>query len=83
MNAYLEEELYDLGTYCIQNPPAFDFESKKQRGREVGEELYTDGGLDAIKNIFNPLELRIKEGLSIDVKPYRSWWNHITEEWKY
>ena len=29
MDAYLEEELYDILTYCIQNPNASDFESKK------------------------------------------------------
>lgn len=31
MDAYLEEELYDILTYCIQNPNASDFESKKKR----------------------------------------------------
>ena len=32
MDVYLEEELYDILTYCIQNPDASDFEAKKQRG---------------------------------------------------
>ena len=31
MDAYLEEELYDILTYNIQNPNASDFESKKKR----------------------------------------------------
>lgn len=31
MDAYLEEELYDILTYNIQNPNAPDFESKKKR----------------------------------------------------
>lgn len=30
MDAYLEEEFYDILTYCIENPNASDLESKKQ-----------------------------------------------------
>ncbi len=83
MDAYLEEELYDLLTYCIQNPNGSVFESKKQRVVEIGKELYADGGVDAMENIFYPIEFRIKEEITKDAKPYRSWWNNITEEWKY
>lgn len=84
MNAYLEEELYDLITYCIQNPGTSDLESKKQRVQEIGKELYSDGGVDAMENIFYPIENRIKEEIGKDGKPYRSWWNEISkEEWKY
>jgi hypothetical protein len=51
---------------------------------KIGRELYTDGsGVDAMENIFYPIELRIKEEIGSDAKPYRSWWNNITEEWKY
>lgn len=73
MNAYLEEELYDLITYCIQNPKALDLESKKQRVQEIGNELYVDGGVYAMGNIFYPIEVRIKEEIGKDAKPYRSW----------
>jgi len=83
LDAYLEEELYDLLTYCIQNPNGSVFESKKQRVVEIGKELYADGGVDAMENIFYPIEFRIKEEITKDAKPYRSWWNNITEEWKY
>jgi hypothetical protein len=84
LNAYLEEELYDLITYCIQNPKALDLESKKQRVQEIGNELYVDGGVDAMENIFYPIEVRIKEEIDKDAKPYRSWWNEISkEEWRY
>ena len=31
MNAYLEEELYDILTYCIQNSDAADFKEKKAK----------------------------------------------------
>lgn len=84
MNAYLEEELYDLITYCIQNPKASDLESKKQRVQEIGNDLYSDGGVDAMENIFYPIEIRIKEEIGKDARPYRSGWNEISrEEWKY
>ena len=80
MNAYLEEELYDLITYCIQNPKALDLESKKKRVQEIGNEVYVDGGVDAMENIFYPIEVRIKEEIGKDAKPYRSWWNEISKE---
>jgi hypothetical protein len=83
LDAYLEEELYDLITYCIQNPNVSDFDAKKRRIEEIGKELYTDGGVDAMENIFYPIEFRVKEEIGKDAKPYRSWWNSITEEWKY
>jgi hypothetical protein len=83
LDAYLEEELYDIITYCIQNPNGSDFEVKKRRMEEIGKELYTDGGVDAMENIFYPIEFRVKEEIGKDSKPYRSWWNNITEEWKY
>ena len=53
MDAYLEEEeeLYDLLTYCIQNPQAPDFAGKKGRVEAIGCELYADGA-DALENMF-------------------------------
>jgi len=52
MDAYLEEELYDILTYCIQNSDAADFKEKKQRVFTIGKELYSDGGIDTMENIF-------------------------------
>ena len=83
MDAYLEEELYDLLTYCIQNPNASDFETKKQRIQEIVNELQTDGGYDAMENMFYSVEIRIREEINKDAKPYRSWWNGITADWSY
>ena len=51
MDAYLEEELYDILTYCIQNPEASDFETKKQRVSMIGKELYDNGGTDAGEHV--------------------------------
>jgi hypothetical protein len=83
MDAYLEEELYDLLTYCTQNPSDSDFGSKKHRIEEIGKELFSDGGTDAMENIFRSIEFRLKDEIGKDAKPYRSWWNNISTEWKY
>jgi hypothetical protein len=83
MDAYLEEELYDLLTYCTQNPTGSDFGSKKHRIEEIGKELYTDGGTDAMEIIFHSIEFRLKDEIGKDAKPYRSWWNNISTEWRY
>jgi len=80
MDAYLEEELYDVLTYCAQNPDASDFESKKRRVEEIGRELYTDVGTDAMENMFYSIEFRLKEEIGKDAKPYRLWWNNISGE---
>jgi len=61
MDGYLEEELYDILIYCLQNPDASDFEGKKQRVSTIGKELYGDGGTDAMENMFYSIEFRIKE----------------------
>ncbi len=44
---------------------------------------YRNGRQNSMENIFYPIEFRIKEEITKDAKPYRSWWNNITEEWKY
>ena len=83
MDAYLEEELYDLLTYCIQNPQASDFAGKKGRVEEIGRELYADSGADGLENMFFSIEHRVREEIGMDAKPYRAWWNGIASEWKY
>lgn len=83
MDAYLEEELIDLFTYYLQNPNASDLETKKQRVKEIGTELYNDGGADAMENMFYSVEIRIKEEIGKDIKENRSWWNGVSEDWKY
>jgi hypothetical protein len=83
LDAYLEEELYDLLTYCIQSPQAPDFAGKKGRVQEIGRELYADGGADALENTFFSIEHRVKEEIGHDARPYRAWWNGMAAEWKY
>ncbi len=83
MDAYLEEELYDLMTFCIQNERSSPDYNKKERVHEIGKELYSDGGVDAMENMYFAIQNRISEEIHKDAKPYRSWWNGITDEWKY
>jgi hypothetical protein len=83
LDAYLEEELIDLFTYYLQNPNASDLETKKQRVKEIGTELYNDGGIDTMENMFYSVEIRIKEEIGKDIKEKRSWWNGVSEDWKY
>jgi hypothetical protein len=59
------------------------FKVKKQRVASIGKEIYADGGTDAMENMFYSIEFRIKEEIDKEAKPYRSWWNHISSEWKY
>ena len=82
MDAYLEEELIDLLTFCLQNPDS-NTDDKKQRMQEIGRELFSDGGVDAMENMYFAIEHRIKDEIQKDPKPYRAWWNGISDEWKY
>jgi hypothetical protein len=83
LDAYLEEELYDTLVYCIQNPEAVDLENKRKRAEEIGKELFSDGGVDSMENLFYSIEFRVKDEIGQDAKPYRSWWNGISNDWKY
>jgi hypothetical protein len=83
LDAYLEEELIDLFTYYLQNPNASDLDTKKQRVKEIGTELYNDGGTDTMENMFYSVEIRIKEEIGKDIKENRSWWNGVSEDRKY
>ena len=80
----LEEEMIDLLTFCLQNDPeAKQNPQKKQRVQEIGTELFSDGVVDAMENMYFAIEQRIIEEIKKDPKTYRSWWNNITETWKY
>ena len=53
---------------------------KRKRAEEIGSELYADGGLDAMENMFYSIEFRIKEEIGKDAKPYRSWWTNLCKQ---
>ena len=79
----LEEELMDLMTFCLQNPESQNVHEKKKRITEIGNELYLDGGVDALENFFFALQNRITQEIEKDPSVLRSLWNGITDEWKY
>lgn len=83
MDAYLEEELFDIFAFCVKQPQSSEVHAKKMRAVEIGRELYADGGTDALENIFFALENRIKEELGADARQYRAWWNGLDDTWKY
>jgi len=79
----LEEELIDLLTFCLQNSDSSDVASKKQRITEIGRELFADGGVDALENMFFVLKNRITEEIGKDPSPLKSLWNGIAPEWNF
>lgn len=79
----LEEELMDLMTFCLQNPESLEIKEKKKRITEIGQELFLDGGIDALENFFFALKNRIIQEIEKDPSPLRSLWNGLTPEWHY
>ena len=79
----LEEELIDLFTFCLQNPDSPDIEQKKIRIKEIGKELFADGGVDALENFFFAITNRIEGEINKSPAPFRSLWNGLSDEWKY
>ena len=82
LDAYLEEELFDLFVFCVKEPQSPEVSAKRIRVEEIGRELYADGGTDALENMFFALENRIKEETGADAKPFRAWWKGVAPDWK-
>jgi len=83
MDFMLEEELLDLMTFCLQNPESGEVEEKKQRITEIGKELYTDGGVDALENFFFVIKNRIEGEINQDPSPFKTLWNGLDDSWKF
>ena len=83
MDFMLEEEMIDLLTFCLQDPYSDEVESKKARLKEIGKEIFDDGGVDALENFFFAVDNRIQGEINLDPKPFRPLWNGITDEWNY
>ena len=81
MDFMLEEELMDLMTFCLQNPESSEVIEKKKRIAEIGQELFLDGGIDALENFFFSLKNRIIQEIEKDPSQLRSLWNGLTPEW--
>jgi hypothetical protein len=83
MDFMLEEELMDLMTFCLQNPTSPEVLDKKKRITEIGQELFLDGGIDALENFFFALKNRIIQEIEKDPSPLRPLWNGLSTEWHY
>jgi len=79
----LEEELIDLMTFCLQTPDSPKVVEKKKRITEIGQEIFDDGGIDALENFFFVLKNRITEEIKKDPSVFRPLWNGLNDEWKY
>ncbi len=79
----LEEEMIDLVTFCLQNPDSNDVEAKKNQISEIGKSLFSDGGVDAMENMFFAIQNRITDEIGKDSQSFRYLWNGNSEEWKY
>ena len=83
MDFMLEEEMIDLLTFCLKNPDSDEIDSKKSRLKEIGNEIFADGGVDAMENFFFVVENRIEAEIEKSPKPFRSLWNNISDAWSY
>lgn len=83
MDFMLEEELMDLMTFCLQNPESPIVLEKNKRITEIGQELFLDGGIDALENFFFSLKNRIIQEIEKDPSSLRPLWNGLTNEWHY
>jgi hypothetical protein len=83
MDFMLEEEMIDILTFCLQNPDSTEIHSKKSRLKEIGKEIFDDGGVDAMENFFFVVENRIEGEIEKSPKSFRMVWNGLTDEWKY
>ena len=79
----LEEELFDLIAFCLQNAGSPEIDEKKNRIKQIGKELFDDGGVDALENFFFALSNRIKEEFGKDIDSFKPLWNDLSDEWKY
>ena len=75
--------MIDLVTFCLQNPDSNEIEAKKSRISEIGQSLFSDGGVDSMENMFFAIQNRIKEEIGKDPNSFRSLWNGNSDEWKY
>ena len=83
MDFMLEEEMIDLFTFCLQNPDSDQIKSKTARITEIGKQLHTDGGVDAMENFFFAVKNRIIGEIEKDPESFRTLWNNIDPEWNY
>ena len=80
MDMMLEEELIDLMTFCLQNPDSSEINEQHSRIIEIGQEIFDDGGDDAIENFSFVLKNRITQEIEKDPSPLLSLWQGLTSK---
>ena len=80
MDMMLEEELIDLMTFCLQNPDSTELKEKHGRIIRIGQEIYDDGGDDAIENFSFVLKNRITQEIEKDPSPLLSLWQGLSSK---
>ena len=70
-------------TFCLQNPDSSEISDKNKQITEIGQELFADGGIDALENFSFVLKNRIVEEIEKDPPAIRQLWNGLTDEWQY
>jgi len=80
MDMMLEEELIDLMTFCLQNLSSSEINEKHGRIIEIGQEIFNDGGDDAIENFSFVLKNRITQEIEKDPSPLLSLWQGLTSK---
>ena len=73
----LEEELIDLMTFCLQNPSSSEINEKHSRIIDIGQEIFNNGGNDAIENFSFVLKNRITQEIEKDPSPLLSLWQGL------
>ena len=80
MDMMLGEELIDLMTFCLQNPDSTELKEKHGRIIRIGQEIYDDGGDDAIENFSFVLKNRITQEIEKDPSPLLSLWQGLASK---
>ena len=65
----LYEKMIDILTLCLQNPDSVQVESEKQWLKEIGNVVFSDGGVGAMKSFFFVVGNRIIDEIKKDPKP--------------
>ena len=78
MDMMLEEELIDLMTFCLQNSDSSKIDQKHTRIKEIGQEIFDDGGEDAIEKFSFILKNRITQEIEKDPSPLLSLWQGLS-----
>jgi hypothetical protein len=67
-------------TFCLQNSDSSEIDEKHSRIKEIGQEIFDDGGEDAIENFSFVLKNRITQEIEKDPSPLLSLWQGLSSK---